>query len=265
MAGITCRNALCQAVGTTYTNTTSSSRILVATTQNAGAVWSQEVLDLEGSMYGITCQGSTCISVGNFIASEVNVPGIITSTNQGPWLSRTTPFPDTAVYGALSSVSCSDSACIAVGSYADVSVAIQTAIYVSTNLGSTWTQQPQLNFTGYSEAAFTGISCSSGYCVAVGYAINPPNSNNPSAPVLAVSNAEGTSWSQQIVPTPSPYTSCTLAGVTCSGTTCTAVGGCSSETAASPFVVVSTDNGVTWSEQLIAQPAESYAQLFSVG
>jgi len=85
-------------------------------------------------------------------------------------------------------------------------------------------------------------------------AVGAYSSNETSFPGIATSNSQGSTWKQQTLPLPSNIVSAYLTGVTCSGATCVAVGDYSSNTYDLPGVALSTDNGMTWSQQVLTPP-----------
>lgn len=190
-----------------------------------------------GEIQSVSClSADACTAVG----LNVNNSGVLTTLaeawNGATWTVETTPQVNE---GDLLGVSCiSADFCEAVGSY-DNSSDISAGLGEFWN-GMTWAVQSVPVPSGATSAELNAVSCSTGgTCEAVGY-------YDTSAGTLALAEAfNGTTWSQQSVPSLSGVSFPDLNGVSCSTpTSCEAVGSGLAEKL----------SGTTWTAQSIATP-----------
>lgn len=142
----------------------------IVVSNDGGKTWAlSTVSGGTGVLRSVSCESaSTCVAVGgNPAVSEVaNVSGyeVVTTDGGKDWVPASMP----AGSGTVNTISCSSSACVAVGS-AHGSSALQV---LTTTAGSTWTSNTSFSTAG---TAFSGLSCyASTNCVFVGLNGNQP-------------------------------------------------------------------------------------------
>jgi hypothetical protein len=143
-----------------------------------------------------------------------------------------TPVPTATVagegYGILSSISCADGACMAVGT---VEIGGDYVPLAERFDGSTWTLESLPSLASGSDVELLGVSCSSGTsCVAVGYYDGTCNFEAICHYPVAAS-FDGSGWTSSVPPAPFEYYATegdainVLSSISCvSSTDCTAVG-----------------------------------------
>jgi hypothetical protein len=147
--------------------------------------------------------------------------------------------------GEIEAVSCrSVSACTAVGYYLD-----PTGRYLplaETWNGSSWKQQAVPSPAGAQMPGLNGVSCvSASFCEAVGTSDEPPSSSNTGLAEMW----NGSTWSQQSMPSPAGAASVQLTAVSCvSASFCEAVGSYPSS-GAMPSSLAEEWNGTAWTVQ----------------
>ncbi len=218
----------------------------VAAPSGADAGWLEEV----------SCTSSTeCTAVGSFKDSSGIEETLAERWNGNEWTIQTTPNPTGASGSGLKSVSCASSTeCTAVG-YFNNSSGVEETLAERWN-GSGWSIQPTPNSGGVEPSnRLSGVSCTSPTaCMAVGTHEYRMGSN-----IVWATMAErwdGSQWSIQPTPEPSPSEGSNLFSVSCtSASACTAVGNnrnpTASERGAQPLG--ERWNGTEWS--LLEVPA----------
>jgi photosystem II stability/assembly factor-like uncharacterized protein len=249
--GVNCADTRCIG-GATYTNQSQENLAGILLSNDLGNTWSQTVLPLiNGVVLAQTnsalCSASTCIAVGLGYNGINSLPLIATSSDDGQnWSQQLLPIPNGFTSGFAFGVAKSNSTYVAAGSYDD-GTNLHPGIARSTD-GTTWSQQVLNIPNGFSEGEFRGISCTSTYCIAVGYYDN--NNAYATYPAIARSTDNGNTWTQQALNQPSGgYYNSQLYGVNCQGTRCVAAGAFEKTHAANPGIAVSNDSGLTWQIQ----------------
>jgi hypothetical protein len=154
------------------------------------------------------------------------------------WLTATGPSPGTKLFPYLDAVSCtSTSACVASG---DADEAWN---------GSAWTQQP---FSSVEQNGVTALTCTAATaCVGVGSIYD----NQSVSAGLFADTLNGTAWTaQQILPDLGAAAHPAVNGLTCTGTSCTAVGASVDADGISVPLVIAEAGG-TWTQ--VTTPAFS--------
>ncbi len=155
----------------------------------------------------------------------------------------------------FNSVSCSGSTCVAVGDVYTSEFIPQAMTETSTNGGATWSTAQLANVpigdinatSPYSD--FTAVSCTGATCVAVGFYFNVANSYSA---MTLTSIDGGVTWaSAQTATLPlgvqAPNPESVFVSVSCSGTTCVAVGRFSTPVSSyGAMTATSSDGGLTW-------------------
>ncbi len=188
------------------------------------------------------------------------VPAFTTSINNGiSWAQQVLALPAGYAGSVPNGISCSGSICVAVGA-SDDGVDTASEIYRSTDYGVTWSndqvQRLPLSFApGVVSSQLGGVNCQGNICNAVGYAAQ----SGAEVLYFAKSTNGGVSWSQQTLPLASSITNELLSGVSCSGNVCVAVGTAVGSDTQNFIVARSTDNGSTWTQQLLSKPSDATA------
>ena len=252
--GISCTGRDCIATGFAANPTTNKIEALIASSVNSGLTWTQQTLpELAGYTFtkaiGVSCTGSTCVSVG-YISDGMQVQSWAASTNNNgaSWSQQALPNLANIEYQQLLDVSCTSSECIAVGEYDDSNGVSHPGIAITTDNGATWSQQILDILSPFSQSYYSGISCTSSYCVAVGFNDTGTGSNHTGYPAVAITTVHGISWSQQSLTVPSGFTYGELTSVRCSNTTCQAAGFYQSSSGVTPFTATSLNSGQTWTQ-----------------
>lgn len=178
-----------------------------------GTNWSLNGLSLPGDsphLAAVACSDSQhCTAVGGYY--DNGSKQLIVSTDNGQdWT-----IDDAGTSGYLSGVSCADAThCVVVGQQGQILVR-------STSDGSTWSAQDAAGLTG----GLTAVSCSDAtHCTAVG-GYSEVVSGWYLNRTVAVSTADGRTWSVNDTPNPNPRWSIHLNAASCAENTgCTAVG-----------------------------------------
>jgi len=224
LSGVSCASTLdCVAVGAASNRVTGqASGLSIGTfavyTTNGGTSWSSAPLhNLTGTAVGSVSCGSTsdCVAVGSAAAL------VVTTNGGGSWSPVSLPSSNS---GDFRSISCaSASACVAIGSLQTLVTGVRTLYFdaVTSDGGSSWTFEDPLGPTS-STPPGGSVSCTSTLDCTAAYGV--PYYGAPTSSVTAQiwnSTDGGTSWTQDSIP---PQTG-NLGGVSCTTTTCVAVGG----------------------------------------
>lgn len=254
LGGVSCMGQECIAVGFSGNLTTQRIEALIAHSINGGLTWAQQILaEIDGYVFtggqGVSCTGSTCVAVGA-ITDEVRTQSWVASTRNGgaTWSQQALPYLTNIDYQQLQGVSCTSAACIAVGDYSDSEGVSHPGVAISRNNGSTWSQTILDIVSPFQQSYYSGISCTSSYCVAVGFAGNSTGSNHNGYSAVAITTDQGITWRQQTLAMPTGFTYSELTSVNCSANTCVAAGSYQNISGTSPFTAVSENSGHTWTQ-----------------
>jgi len=224
-------DSVCMAAGTYYGSTPSGPPYtqypLLAVNSTAAsnqASWSYIVQSLSNLPYsfnpagalpngvfnGTSCNGTECIAAGSYIAMDNNTYPMV-ALSAGPLYTSVTypidglngPLPcNMTNYGQFNATSCTDSVCVAAGSYNTTLPSINNGtpypmLAVSLNAGVTWTYQIDSSFTAaypndFVTGAFDSVTCNDTLCYAAGYYASSTATN---IPLLVISSYSGVSWS----------------------------------------------------------------------
>jgi hypothetical protein len=265
LLGVNCDIENCVAAGY-YTDTTSLAP-LIAHSTNAGLTWVQNFLPLlnpalyvYGYFAGVDCSGSNCVAAGSYLTQDFNQHSSVAYSMDGgnTWFQQVLPIVEGTFSNQLNGVSCIGLSCIAVGDYiSDSSNNDYPGIAITHDGGVTWSNSILQTFPApYTQGEWQAISCTTAYCVAVGYYSNVSYSGYLG---VAMSSDFGKTWAQQALPLPtdpSGITNGLLKGVKCTGATCIATGNYFDNSFTSyPVFVTSNDSGQTWTQQVYANYA----------
>lgn len=161
---------------------------------------------------------------------------------------------DTAVAGALNSISCTSATnCAAVGYRSPTQTSGSTSLTEKWN-GTKWSVVASPDPAGSSGTSLDGVACTSAKsCLAVGsYFISSSRTT-----LVAAEKWNGTKWALVSAPSPSGFTSTYLSAITCtSSTNCWAVG--SSSSTSRYATLTERWNGSKWS--IVSSPNPSTAK-----
>ena len=198
---------------------------------------------------GVACGPAGCLAVGSQTNSSFFQEGYGTASTTGgrSWLPAALPTTGGSFQGLdLAGASCQGSRCVAVGTQRYSSNAILQY------QGGSWlpvaAPQPSTFQNGLS-----GVSCSPAACVAVGSDMSTATYQG----VFQVLRSTGGAWSM-VAGLPDPGADNLLQGVSCSGSTCVAVGYAAQPTGQTANVVLVSDTaGATWTQESVPQPGVS--------
>jgi hypothetical protein len=158
--------------------------------------------------------------------------------------------------GDLFAVACPKAnLCVAVGSNS-VSFGISTTLAQIWN-GTAWTLQQLPSLPPATQSGLTGVSCrSANACIAVG---SYRNSAGKSFTLAEVWN--GIEWTLSSPPNPASAKDSYLNGISCTSTSCTAVGDYQKGAGTATFPLVEQWNGGTWTEHLPGTPPGAVSSL----
>ncbi len=216
--GINCDTGICVAVGNFLDHSSGIQHPGVAISPDR-TNWTQIQLTLpsgyseDASLNGVSCIQNSCVAAGNFTQDSTfnNFPGIVINTDnsQTTWAElvlSTLPEPPgiTLVQGTLNGISCTTTACLAVGSYSDTFNNFYPAIAMSMDSQHiVWSQTALTELPSFSgipmiSGGFTGVTCAGTFCVAVG-AYEDASFKQYLGVAYSMNN--GNSWTQQVLST----------------------------------------------------------------
>ena len=229
----------------------------LSTSTNNGLSWSstQALMPPPGYQSGlinsISSSDQLTVGVGNYQIDSDLYSTIATSANQGKtWSQQILPYLASHNYSALRGVTCLGSKCLAAGFSGNTNLlAIEALIATSNDSGLTWSQQALPELTNVSITGATGISCVDTTCVTIGFV---QTNDGYDQSWVAASADGGSSWSQLVLPLLSGINFQQLLGVSCTLSSCIAVGNYSNTSGIShPGIAISTDNGSTWTQSIL--------------
>ena len=212
---------------------------------------------------GVSCwTASTCTAVGSFTDSSHRDQALAEHWDGARWSVQPIPSPAGTWYLELNGVSCSRSACMAVGSVGtSPSAGAEDTLAEHWGGGARWTVDSPLNPPNEIYRWLYGVSCPSAKsCFAVG-----ADEDSSGTYSMLSEHWNGAGWS--ILSTPSPRSGGkfrALFSVSCpSLTTCTAVG--YEQTPYGYSTVAERLNGTAWTVQPTPNPAgKAYTELAGV-
>ena len=235
---------------------------LLLQTFDAGVTWHNASLPApfeHEDFAGISCSDTVCILSGKYENKNKSWPLLAVSQDKGTTWRYPSEINQAALVpyltqGTLDGGStCSRDVCVATGSYYDKTTERPLLVF-SNDRGTTWSVPPELineQSTFPIKGQFHDVSCDGMTCVAVGeYFVE-----EASYPLLAVTNDAGISWRYKketsLVDLPTSFEGGALQGVHCHDEFCIASGSYESrelqDLITLPLLVISRDNGITWS------------------
>lgn len=210
-----------------------------------------------GLLTGVNCNSSFCVATGYYSAKDKNnyqlfPPFLAVSKNQGKaWTYRSIDYENEV---HLSSVSCNQQICTAVGISYDKSLKKFPFATVLSNQGDTHSYPESIveNLPLNEEAALNNVSCSDSVCVAIG---GYRDLQKNGLPLIAVTKDQGKVWEYPMIKFPVYYKNAVLSHVNCKDNVCVAVGHYDRDNKkALPFFLVSHDKGSSWQISSISSP-----------
>ncbi len=247
LSAVDCQAGSCIGVGRVDNGVTTSA--LAAGDVNGR--WTQQVLanSVGDALVALSCQSTTCTAVGTY-DNGTNREVLIATEHGGSW--TLTPLP-TTLSGAgdvvPTSVSCLASGCTMVGYYLDGTT--QYSFY-GTDAGGSWSEQAMMPAPSGSQAdQAMGVSCTVSACVAVGtYTTLDQTIDSSATHAFWASSANG--WTEQAIANPSQVANASLNGVSCSSSSCSAVGGADNGNAIDGQALVASNSTGTWVAHTVA-------------
>ncbi len=262
LAAVSCRSAVCIAVGSSRSSTVTAPLSGVWN----GSRWSLPAVKVprgaaSGTLNGVSCTSPTaCSVVGDYVTSAFKTLTLALSWNGRAWTTLSTPDPAGTSTAQLAAVSCSSThECVASGSYNSKSGSSLTLAEVLSQ--GAWKIVASANPKGFF-SYFTGISCSISSCEAVG------PWRDGSGNLAFVESWNGRSWKTQV--TPPQEAAGNLASVSCPSTqACSAVGtyarlgqfGADGQLPVD-LTLVETWSGKAWVVQKTPNPTGSVSSVF---
>lgn len=203
-------------------------------------------------LFDVSCGlASACMAVGSYADRHGKIQPLTQSLSGGIWKPLAVPVPAGRARASLNGLSCSGSACLAVGSAQ--AGGGQVTLFTQAWVNGAWQPVPLPGPDGMITAVGQDVSCTAGTCVIVGYA----NRRSTTAPLpLAGSLASGT-WRVAVSLAPP---SALLSGVSCPVRNwCGAVGG--STRGREP--IAETWNGAAWQLRRPPVPAGARSTFLS--
>jgi hypothetical protein len=234
-SGVSCAGGTCVAVGGYMTS--SEDVLPLAATEKSGTWALSNPLIPNGTtellVNSVSCESATlCVAAGGW-SNATTQEGIAETWNGTTWSYSFVQSPPGATEADLYGVSCTagtQGTCVAVGQYSDASS--DWAAFAAVQTGATWDP-----FTPYgsNDGELDAVSCVTATdCTAVG-------STDDDA-LSATYN--GANWAPTIIPPPDQAPSAELLSVSCSPTSCTAVGDLDGGNGNQP--IVATTTGASW-------------------
>jgi len=200
-------------------------------------------------LYGVACRSaSQCMAVGAAHLVLTN-QGLSESWNGASWTIQHVPLPPGATTSLLGAVACpAVKFCEAVGTFQNAAGVEET--WAESWNGTSWSLQSTPDPAGAEESGLDAVACTSAVsCVAVGAFLNSSFDSEPASQVW-----NGTAWKLLTTPGPTGSSDTSLNSVSCSGTTCMAVGDSTNKSFAS-LGITEQLVGTHWTIKAPATPA----------
>ncbi len=257
--GVSCVGSTCMAVGS-YTQAAGGVGKQTFAMQFYGNVWSLKSLPtpagaVAAGMNGVSCTSTAaCTAVGGYSMTDPQFHDrpLATRWNGTSWTEQATPAqPSTVFSREFTGVSCSSATkCTAVGPEKDTSFDGGNPLVERWN-GTSWAVQtaPKPVASGIYMAWFTGVSCTSGGCTAVGGSSAYGDSGEEGSTLAERQTATGTAWAIQTTRNGTGALRTDFLDVSCSSaTSCAGVGVYIGSKASGPAVF--HWNGTTWAQKV---------------
>lgn len=249
LEGVSCLTSRsCEAVGEGGTNGRS---VVVAERWN-GTRWAlQPAVDPPAdsdALSSVSCQsGSDCEAAGRAVLRDgAGVPSA-ERWNGRQWLPQPVPVPPAHGVSRFTGISCTSSACEAVGT----TEGSDTVLSLAAQWKGAWRLQEGENEESPDSATLVGVSCvSPSWCAAVGYYLkNGTDLSAPQEPLAELWN--GKKWTLQFPPNPPWAYAAALSAVSCtSATFCEAVGSAEGRVSNTTRPLTEMWNGTTWTTEV---------------
>lgn len=259
----TCEGSTCVVNGI-YLSNTAALEILLLVSKDSGNTWSTVTPTLPAhnlvAQTSVVCTGNTCIAGGNYTdTSNVELPLLLVSNNSGTsWTAATLPLPTGYLgLGGVNSLACEGAHCVAGGTFLFTGIRARPLIYISNNLGASWTLPTTINLPlDYVSLGFlNAVACTGGICNGAGNYSNGAITK----PLFLHSIDNGNNWSS-VTPLslPSNFSDSTsLRSIVCTGSNCMAAGDyADSGFIQFPVLFVSSNQGASWTSFALTLPAD---------
>lgn len=245
-----CNDSVCSAVGSGF------NQIPLLVSHDQGQTWSL-VENIQGSppsnlqiLSSISCTSNACIAAGTYfnLSRNTSWPLLVKSDSRGQswaFVQNISDLPKDLESAILTSVSCAGNVCSAVGNYKNKSDADQLLLLVSNNSGESWSFiQNNADLPPDFNSSDLIVNCIGETCIVAG------NYNTTTKlPLLLVSNDKGHAWTiiKNLAGRPVDMKDGKFYSVSCTGTVCVAAGVYHEDNIYLPLLVLSKNNGKTWS------------------
>jgi hypothetical protein len=226
-----------------------------------GSLWKTQATpkppkSIGAGLDAVSCSSAgACEAVGSYRTTTGTVP-LAEAWNGTAWSVQAVPNPSGTVSATLTGVSCTAAGvCTAVGYYTVTGEPTQTLAEAWN--GTTWTIQTTPNPAGVTTVQLNGVSCTATGCTAVGYY----ETTNFFFDTLAEA-WNGTTWTIQTTPNPAGSDYADLSGVSCTDSTCTAVGNYDTPSDVDSTLAEAW-NGSTWTIQTTPNPSTAAATVLT--
>lgn len=252
-----CNNFVCIATGNYYNSEINPVPLLLEST-DLGVNWTfQSIKNLpvdfqKGWFNDSVCKDNGCFAVGVYENSKSSRPLLAYSDAQGVWYYSESPtdkdLPPDFSEGWFNTISCSNSGCIAAGTYLNTKALRQPLIMVSQNNGLTWkpATDKDLDIADSPDAHLYASTADNTHLIAVGEYTDPQTSVTP---LLMQSTNNGTTWVKPSISLPLDFLSGWFNSVDCKEDFCIAVGTYSNGEISKPLLIFSADKGAHWKLQ----------------
>lgn len=259
---VSCNNEICVATGVIYNDETGPFPTLLVSDHGQWYTPALESSDINNKKLShIACQDTYCVAVGYGTDQQdtQGFPIVATSHDKEKkqWV-FSQPLKTDSYNTYAQSLSCNDKLCMIAGATGDGRSG-EPILATSTDHGITWVYSDDININLPADFAYNGVlnnaKCFNNLCIAVGR-YNRVYTQNLDSPLIAISLDAGKSWkytSQTIANLPDGYKEARLQDVSCNDKICIAIGEYQVAKPAdpmnnrSPFLIVSKDQGTTWS------------------
>ncbi len=249
---VSCSGKVCVAVG--YLDDGISTSAIVAT--NASGIWvMSDITDTLGGtdaqLNSVSCLPSGCTAVGTF-NNGTATQAFVASNFPSGWTE--TPVPTTlpnATDVFLQSISCVTTGCTGAGYYSD---GTSPHAFSLTSPAFTWVETPIARVSGGADGdQLSSVSCTDSNCTAVG-TLTFTDPTTFAVTTQAFWTSSSNAWVEEPISTVTPELSAGLNAVSCTATSCTAVGGANQQNAIDTQAIVASDASGSWVETPVVNP-----------
>ena len=246
---VSCLGSTCTAVG--FVDDGVSTSAIVAT--NSSGTWAMTTLPTtlsgtDAQLNALSCRSTGCTAVGSFDNGS-RIEAFAASNTTGSWVETVIPTSLAGTPDALlNGVSCVTAGCTAVG-YSDDGTSLQS--FSATNTSGNWVESAITRAANGSDGdQLSSVSCTDSECMAVGtLTATDPSTHDVTTQSFWTSSSNG--WTEVPLTTVSPEVNAELSSVSCTTSSCTAVGSANEGNAIDTQALVATNSSGAWTEQVV--------------